>query len=89
MRWHEVILGKKPAILLVLGVMGLLVFSILWHGSTAVISYFDDHYVVMIDPGHGGYDPGAITSQGVYEKAINLQIAQKVKEMLRPSGIEE
>lgn len=88
MRWHEVILGKKSAILLVLGVMGLLVFSIFWHGSTAVVSNLEDSYVVMLDPGHGGYDPGAISSQGVYEKAINLQIAQKIKEMLRPSGIE-
>jgi N-acetylmuramoyl-L-alanine amidase len=68
--------------------MGMLVFSIFWHGSTAVVSHFGDRYVVILDPGHGGYDPGAISSQGVYEKAINLQIAQKVKEMLRPSGIE-
>jgi N-acetylmuramoyl-L-alanine amidase len=88
MRWPEVILGKKTAILLVLGVMGMLVFSIFWQGTTTVVSHIKDRHVVMLDPGHGGYDPGAISSQGVYEKAINLQIAQKVKEMLRPSGIE-
>ncbi|HWQ41980.1 MAG TPA: N-acetylmuramoyl-L-alanine amidase [Desulfosporosinus sp.] len=88
MRWPEVIMGKKSATILVLGVMGMLVFSVFWQGSTAVISHFEDRHVVMLDPGHGGYDPGAISSQGVYEKAINLQIAQKVKEMLRPSGIE-
>ncbi len=88
MRWPEIILGKKSAMILVLGVMGMLVFSVFWQGSTAVISHLEDRHIVMLDPGHGGYDPGAITSQGVYEKAINLQIAQKVKEMLRPSGIE-
>jgi len=66
--------------------MSMLVGSVLWQGSTAVVSLEKGH-IVMLDPGHGGYDPGAITKQGVYEKSINLQIAQKVKEMLGPSGI--
>jgi N-acetylmuramoyl-L-alanine amidase len=82
------ITGNKTAILLVLSVMSVLVLSVLWQGSTAVLSHFEKGHIVMLDPGHGGYDPGAITKQGVYEKAINLQIAQKVKEMLDPSGIE-
>ena len=88
MRQPMVIPGKKTAIVLVLGVMSMLVFSVLWQGSIAVVSNFEEGRVVMLDPGHGGYDPGAITDQGVYEKSINLQIAQKVKEMLVPSGIE-
>lgn len=79
--------GQKTAILLVLSVMSMLVVSVLWQGSTAVVSNFENGHIVMLDPGHGGYDPGAITNQGVYEKSINLQIAQKVKEMLGPSGI--
>lgn len=78
--------GNKTAILLVLSVMSMLIISVLWQGSTAVVSLEKGH-IVMLDPGHGGYDPGAITNQGVYEKSINLQIAQKVKEMLGPSGI--
>ncbi|AFM39157.1 N-acetylmuramoyl-L-alanine amidase [Desulfosporosinus acidiphilus SJ4] len=88
MRLPLVVLGKKTAIGFVIGVMSLLVFSVLWQGSTVVVSDLQEHYVVMLDPGHGGYDPGAISAQGIYEKSINLQIAQKVKEMLRPSGIE-
>ena len=88
MRKYVGILGKQSAILLVLSVMILLVFSVLWQGSTAVVSHFEKGHTVMLDPGHGGYDPGATTKQGVYEKSINLQIAQKVKEMLGPSGIE-
>lgn len=88
MRKYVGIPGKKSAILLVLSVMIMLVFSVLWQGSTAVVSHFEKGHIVMLDPGHGGYDPGAITKQGVYEKSINLQIAQKVKEMLGPSGIE-
>ncbi len=80
--------GNKAAILLVLSVMSILVCSVIWQGSTAVVSHFEKGNTVMLDPGHGGYDPGAITKQGVYEKSINLQIALKVKEMLGPSGIE-
>ena len=88
MRKYIGIPGKKLAILLVLSVMCMLVVSVLWQGSTSVASQFEKGHIVMLDPGHGGYDPGAITKQGVYEKSINLQIAQKVEEMLGPSGIE-
>jgi N-acetylmuramoyl-L-alanine amidase len=88
MRKYVGIPGKKTAILLVLSVMSMLVLSVIWQGSTAVVSHLEKDYSVMLDPGHGGYDPGAITNQGIYEKSINLQIAQKVKEMLGPSRIE-
>ena len=87
MRKYVGIPGNKTAILLVLSVMSMLVVSVLWQGSIAVVNHFEKGHIVMLDPGHGGYDPGAIAKQGVYEKLINLQIAQKVKEMLGPSGI--
>ena len=38
--------------------------------------------VVVIDPGHGGIDPGKVGVSGVYEKEINLQIANGVKKYL-------
>lgn len=79
---------KPVAALLILGVMGILSLSVFWQGSSAVVSQLNVHRIAMLDPGHGGYDPGAITSMGVYEKEINLQIAQIVKNMLQPSGIE-
>jgi N-acetylmuramoyl-L-alanine amidase len=34
--------------------------------------------VVVIDPGHGGHDPGSIGYRGVKEKDVALQIAKKV-----------
>ncbi|MEO5595502.1 MAG: TonB family protein [Chitinophagaceae bacterium] len=36
---------------------------------------------VVIDPGHGGIFPGAVSKNGIYEKDINLSIAQKIKEL--------
>ncbi|NPB07053.1 MAG: N-acetylmuramoyl-L-alanine amidase [Aquificae bacterium] len=34
--------------------------------------------VVVIDPGHGGTDPGAIGHRGLQEKWVNLQIARRL-----------
>lgn len=41
--------------------------------------------IVVVDPGHGGYDPGAVRG-GVYEKDINMQIALKLKKALEEKG---
>lgn len=38
--------------------------------------------VVVIDPGHGGHDPGSIGYKGVREKEIVLSIAKKVGEYI-------
>lgn len=51
--------------------------------------------LVVIDPGHGGDDPGAIypydksnqTNPQVKEKDLNLDISLKLYQMLRKSGI--
>lgn len=37
---------------------------------------------VVLDPGHGGEDPGAVGPAGTYEKTVVLQIAKKLKELL-------
>lgn len=36
-------------------------------------------FIVVIDPGHGGKDPGAIGPGGTYEKDVVLQVARKLK----------
>ncbi|MCP4354171.1 MAG: AMIN domain-containing protein [Proteobacteria bacterium] len=43
------------------------------------------NFVVMIDPGHGGVDPGAVAKQGfrrIYEKNITLKLAKKLQSEL-------
>jgi N-acetylmuramoyl-L-alanine amidase len=43
--------------------------------------------VIVIDPGHGGADPGAIGVSGIYEKNITLAAARDVRdELLRKGG---
>lgn len=39
--------------------------------------------VVVIDPGHGGSDPGIVTTSGVAEKEITLAIAQYLRRRLQ------
>ena len=39
-------------------------------------------YLVVIDPGHGGKDPGAIGVNGTYEKDINLLFAKILRSVL-------
>jgi len=41
---------------------------------------------IVLDPGHGGVDPGAIGLQGTYEKKIVLMAAKSIGEILKKSG---
>lgn len=41
---------------------------------------------IMIDPGHGGTDPGAIGKMGTMEKDMTLDIAKKLRERLLKYG---
>jgi N-acetylmuramoyl-L-alanine amidase len=43
--------------------------------------------LVVIDAGHGGNDPGTISPSGLYEKSINLQVAQRVAGLLEQKGL--
>jgi len=42
--------------------------------------------VVVIDPGHGGVDPGTISANGYYEKHITLAMARELKLQLERTG---
>ena len=42
--------------------------------------------LIALDPGHGGRDPGAISSSGAQEKAIVLTFARELRDVLRASG---
>jgi N-acetylmuramoyl-L-alanine amidase len=42
--------------------------------------------VIVIDPGHGGSDPGAIGLSGLQEKTANLAVAMQTKALLQKAG---
>lgn len=41
---------------------------------------------VLIDPGHGGDDGGAVAADGTMEKAINLPVSLALRDLLRVMG---
>lgn len=47
-----------------------------------------DVRVVVLDPGHGGSDPGVSSASGMPEKEITLGIAQRAKRRLEREGLE-
>ena len=61
--------------------------------SARAIHAFADYYTsddksitIVIDPGHGGPDPGKISPSGILEKDINLQISSTLKTLLKNRG---
>lgn len=42
--------------------------------------------LIMLDPGHGGHDPGAIAPDGYYEKSITLTTALELRRTLQATG---
>lgn len=48
---------------------------------------YDNKRVVMIDPGHGGSDSGAVAN-GTTEKAVNLIMSKKLRDELKRRGYE-
>lgn len=46
-----------------------------------------DNPVVLIDPGHGGFDGGAVAEDGTLEKHLNLTISLTLRDMLLVCGV--
>ena len=82
------IIVLKKKLLVTAGV--LLAFAIacnvFYFGTSAPTSLPITNQVIMLDPGHGGEDGGAVGTAGTLEKEINLSIALKVQALLEQSG---
>lgn len=65
--------------------------ALLFQGNVAYIQTFASgevaQPVVIIDPGHGGVDGGAVASDGTVESNLNLEIATKLQMTLRFVGV--
>lgn len=53
-----------------------------------VIGTTKNKYKVVLDPGHGKYDSGAVGPTGLKEKNISLAVALKVGNILNKNGVE-
>lgn len=90
----KIIIVKKRALvwLILVGVvlMSLVVFTY-WREReermvVQAMSWVIAGRTIIIDPGHGGEDPGKVSAGGVFEKDINLAVAQKLKTLLIQGG---
>ncbi|GAB6158674.1 N-acetylmuramoyl-L-alanine amidase [Desulfotomaculum varum] len=52
----------------------------------AALSYVLANKIIVVDPGHGGRDPGKIGVSGVPEKDINLAVAKRLATLLGEMG---
>lgn len=54
--------------------------------SRMAVGQMDAGPQVVLDPGHGGMDGGAVSAGGLQEKDLNLAIARKTRMLLRLTG---
>ena len=62
--------------------------AVLWRGTAVPVFHVRDEVpvTVIIDPGHGGEDGGAVSPGGVSESQINLAVSLRVSDLLRFAG---
>ncbi len=63
-------------------------FSYINYEFISVGNLSDNSPTIIIDAGHGGFDGGAVASDGTVEKNINLSIANKTAAILRLYGFD-
>ena len=54
--------------------------------TTGLLPFAKSKKVIMLDAGHGGQDPGAISKAGRYEKDLTLKMAKETKKLLEEAG---
>ena len=67
-----------------------LVISVSLVGNQLVSVFAESRHVgrtVIIDAGHGGVDGGAVSCSGVHESQINLEISEKLDDLMHLLGI--
>ncbi len=62
-------------------------YAMMRTSPTAPVSVAAGRPLVVIDPGHGGIDPGAVSTTGVQEKSINLAVSWAAAEDLQAGGV--
>lgn len=76
---------KLMGSILVIVIAYAMIFSIL-HSKTTSVWNRHGNKIILIDPGHGGVDGGAVSANGTIEKDITLEISLKLRDELKKKG---
>lgn len=78
---------KRKILEITMSVMLLLGFFVLsQEAADTVNQQKTEEKTIVIDAGHGGWDPGMVGADGLQEKGINLSIAGKLEKILKENG---
>ncbi len=78
---------KMPILFATVLILSLAVAESVWGISDIWRGIWAKDVVIVIDAGHGGADPGAVSVNGIaVEKELNLAIAQKLQGYLQEAG---
>lgn len=80
--------STRVAVICLLCTAALVAGTVYISGTPAVMQVYNDSAqpVIVIDPGHGGIDGGAVGVNGVVEKDINLSLCLDLADMFRFAG---
>lgn len=87
MRLEAFLREHKKQLLRVFAIFFALIIAVLIWNRTKAVEKTSEEIVVVVDAGHGGSDPGKVSSSGKKEKDLNLAIAMKLKAELEQRGI--
>lgn len=75
---------RNAVLILLILLLSIAIFSVDGSGDPLALAANNQYKAtVILDPGHGGEDPGAVSNySGIAEKDINLRIALMLKEVL-------
>lgn len=71
-------------ILTIISALSVLIFNPAAEASSTI----QDDHVIIIDPGHGGEDGGAVAADGTLEAELNLAVAQKLHGLASLCGVQ-
>ena len=80
---------RKGMLELFMGLFMVLMTALIFYRlhQDLVVSAESTGYVVVLDAGHGGNDPGKVGVDGTLEKDINLSLVYKLKEVLEAADV--